>query len=76
VTPLTASSQEHGPDRWRECSGWFSQIGERLHPLLFNYLITVFFFSDYCVVLRVRRRRNGWPFYFVLFCIHEEPKHC
>jgi len=38
VMPLAASSQGHRPDRGRECSGWSSQIGERLHPLLFNYL--------------------------------------
>jgi len=44
VTPLAASSQGHGPDQGRECSGWFSQIGKRLHPLLFDYLIAVFFF--------------------------------
>jgi len=44
MMPLAASSQGHWPDWGKECSGWSSQIGERLHPLLFNYLIIVFFF--------------------------------
>jgi len=78
VTPLAASSQGHWPDQGREGSGWSSQIGERLHPLLYNYLITVLqqcSFSGYRVVLRVRR--NGWLFYFVLrgkpeLCCEEE----
>jgi len=69
VTPLAASSQGHWPDRERKCSGLSSRIRKRVHPLLSNYLITVFFFL---VIVSCCESDGEAEWLAVLFCIPRE----
>jgi len=59
VTPLVTSSQGLRPDRGRICSGWSSRIGERIHPLLFCYLIVWLIIFFLAIVSLVSSRREA-----------------